>query len=34
LLTPERVITGPLLDKLLTELAAVNVRFEETTEEG
>jgi saccharopine dehydrogenase-like NADP-dependent oxidoreductase len=32
LFTPEQVITGPLLDRLLTELAAVNVRFEETTE--
>jgi saccharopine dehydrogenase-like NADP-dependent oxidoreductase len=32
LLTPEQVITGPLLDRLLAELAAVNVRFQETTE--
>jgi lysine 6-dehydrogenase len=32
LLTPELIITGPLLDRLLHELAAVNVRFEETTE--
>ena len=32
LLTPERVITGPLLDRLLEELAAVGVRFEETME--
>lgn len=32
LLTPELVITGPLLDRMLSELAAVNVRFEETTE--
>jgi saccharopine dehydrogenase-like NADP-dependent oxidoreductase len=32
LLMPEQVITGPLLDTLLSELAAVNVRFEETTE--
>jgi len=31
--TSERVITGPLLDRLLAELAAVNVRFEETTVE-
>ncbi len=28
LLTPERVIVGPLLDRLLAELAAANVRFE------
>jgi len=34
LVTPEQVITGPLLDGLLAELAAVNVRFEESTEEG
>jgi len=33
LLTPEQVITGPLLVRLLGELAAVNVRFEETAEE-
>ena len=33
LLTPEQVITGPLLDRLLAELSAVDVRFEETTEE-
>ena len=33
LLTPELVITGPLLNKLVGELEAVNVRFEETTEE-
>ncbi len=32
LLTPEQVITGPLLDRLLEELAAVDVRFEETTD--
>jgi lysine 6-dehydrogenase len=32
LLTPEQVITGPLIDRLLAELAAVNVRFQETTE--
>jgi lysine 6-dehydrogenase len=31
-LTPEQVIVGPLLDTLLSELAAVDVRFEETTE--
>lgn len=30
--TPERVITGPLLERLLEELAALNVRFEETQE--
>jgi lysine 6-dehydrogenase len=34
LLTPEQVITGPLLDRLLAELAAVNVGFEETTEKA
>jgi hypothetical protein len=33
LFTPEQVITGPLLKRLLEELAAENVRFEETTEE-
>jgi len=32
LLTPEQVITGALLDRLPGELAAVNVRFQETTE--
>jgi hypothetical protein len=32
LFTPEQVITGPLLDGLLEELAALNVRFEETRE--
>jgi lysine 6-dehydrogenase len=32
LLTPEQVITGPLMDRLLSELAAVDVRFEETAE--
>jgi hypothetical protein len=30
--TPEKVITGPLFDKLVEELAAVNVRFAVTTE--
>jgi len=34
LLTPEQVITGPLLDRLLAELAAVNVRFAQTIEKG
>ena len=34
LLTPEQVIPGPLLDRLLAELAAVNVGFEETTEKA
>ncbi|HUW13901.1 MAG TPA: saccharopine dehydrogenase C-terminal domain-containing protein [Anaerolineae bacterium] len=34
LFTPEQVVSGPLLDSLLAELAAVNVRFEETTEEA
>ena len=34
LLTPEQVITGPLLDRLLAELAAHNVRFEETMGQG
>jgi len=33
LFTPEQVVTGPLLDTLLAELAAVNVRFEETAQE-
>jgi lysine 6-dehydrogenase len=32
LLTPEQVIAGQLLDRLLSQLAAVGVRFEETTE--
>ena len=32
LLTPEQVITGPLFDRLVQELAAVDVRFEMTTE--
>ena len=32
MLTPEQVITGPLLARLLEELAVVDVRFEETTE--
>jgi len=32
LLTPEQVITGPSLYRLLVELAAVDVRFEQTTE--
>ena len=31
-LTPEKVITGPLFDTLVDELAAVNMRFEMTTE--
>jgi lysine 6-dehydrogenase len=30
--TPERVITGPLFDRLVQELAAVGVNFEMTTE--
>jgi len=30
--TPEQLITGPLLESLLAELAAVNVRFEETAD--
>ena len=33
MLTPEQVVTGPLLDKLVDELAAVNVRFDITTTE-
>lgn len=33
LLTPEQVITGPLMERLLAELAELNVRFEETAEE-
>jgi hypothetical protein len=32
LFTPERVITGPLLERLLGDLAALDVRFEETQE--
>jgi lysine 6-dehydrogenase len=32
LFTPEQVISGSLLDRLLEELAAVDVRFDETTE--
>jgi hypothetical protein len=28
--TPEQVITGPLRERLLEELAALDVRFEET----
>jgi lysine 6-dehydrogenase len=31
-LTPEQVITGPLFDKLLDELTAVDIRFDITTE--
>jgi lysine 6-dehydrogenase len=31
-LTPEQVITGPLFDRLVDELAAVNVRFDVATE--
>ena len=31
-LTPEQVITGPLVGKLVEELAAINIRFEITTE--
>jgi lysine 6-dehydrogenase len=31
-LTPEKVITGSLLDTLVDELAAINIRFEMTTE--
>jgi lysine 6-dehydrogenase len=30
--TPEQVITGPLFDRLVDDLAAVNVRFDITTE--
>jgi saccharopine dehydrogenase-like NADP-dependent oxidoreductase len=33
LLTPEQVITGPLFDRLVGELAAVNVRFTATTQQ-
>jgi lysine 6-dehydrogenase len=32
MLTPEKVITGPLFDRLVDDLAAVNVRFDMTTE--
>jgi saccharopine dehydrogenase-like NADP-dependent oxidoreductase len=32
LVMPEQVITGPSLYRLLVELAAVDVRFEKTTE--
>ena len=31
-LTPEQVITGPLVGKLVEELAAINIRFVITTE--
>jgi lysine 6-dehydrogenase len=31
LFTPEQIITGPLLERLLEELAAANVRFQETS---
>jgi lysine 6-dehydrogenase len=31
-LTPEQIITGPLVGKLVEDLAAINVRFEMTTE--
>ncbi len=31
-LTPEKIISGPLFDTLVDELAAVNIRFEMTTE--
>jgi hypothetical protein len=34
LLTPEQLITGPLFDRLLVELAAVNIRFEITETAG
>jgi len=33
MLTPEQVVTGPLFERLLAELAAVRIRFEMTTEE-
>ena len=33
-LTPEQVITGPLFDRLVDELVAINVRFEMTTEKN
>jgi lysine 6-dehydrogenase len=32
LLTPEQIITGPLFDRLVVELATANIRFELTTE--
>jgi lysine 6-dehydrogenase len=32
--TPEQVITGPLFDRLVEELAALNVRFEMTAEKS
>ncbi len=32
MLTPERVVTGPAFNRLLADLAAVNVRFDMTTE--
>lgn len=32
LITPEKVITGPLFDRLVNELAAFNIRFDLTTE--
>jgi lysine 6-dehydrogenase len=31
--TPEQLVTGPLFDRLVAELAAIGVRFELTTEE-
>ncbi len=31
-LMPEQVVTGPLFDKLLDELTAVNIQFDITTE--
>ena len=34
LTTPEQLITGPLFDRLLAELAAVNIRFEITETAG
>jgi saccharopine dehydrogenase-like NADP-dependent oxidoreductase len=34
IVTPEQVVTGPLFDRLLAELAAVDVRFELTTEKS
>ena len=32
MLMPEQVVIGPLFDMLVDELAAVNIRFDMTTE--
>jgi saccharopine dehydrogenase-like NADP-dependent oxidoreductase len=33
LLSPEKVVTGPLFDRLMGELAAAGIRFDLTTEQ-